>query len=331
MKGHAVVFTNKLQVAYQEVEIPDPGIHDVLVDIQYSWISVGTESSFLRGDRIAGERMYTEGDPWPFPNVAGYQKVGVVRSVGSEVTEVKPGDRVFVAMSKVSGMFFSQGGHLQPSVSSMDQIWKIPDEASLVDYSALVLAQVGYNCGIRPAIQEGELAVVIGDGLVGHWTAQTLVHRGAKVVMLGRHDFRLKYTEPPIITIHTKRTDPAAYFSGQTITAIIDTVGAMDTVYALQPFLRRESHIVSAGFLGDRGRVDIQKLREKEITLHTPSGWTKPRMDQTLRGIREGWLKTSPLITHRFAVEEASKAWELILGNKESSLGIILDWTRAGN
>ena len=34
---------------------------------------------------------------------------------------------------------------------------------------------------------------MIGDGMVGNWTAQTLLKRGAKVMVLGRHDQRLRY------------------------------------------------------------------------------------------------------------------------------------------
>ena len=58
--------------------------------------------------------------------------------------------------------------------------------------SGLVLTQVGYNTGMRPTVNEGDCAIVIGDGMVGHWTAQTLQARGARVLMIGRHDERLQ-------------------------------------------------------------------------------------------------------------------------------------------
>jgi threonine dehydrogenase-like Zn-dependent dehydrogenase len=83
---------------------------------------------------------------------------------------------------------------------------------------------------------------------------------------------------------------------------------------------------VSAGFLGDTGTIDIQKLRGQEITLHTPSGWTGPRMEATIAAISEGWLRTSPLITHRFRAEQAAEAWSFIRGNKSGCLGVVLEW-----
>ena len=79
MQANAVVFTAPNTVEFSPVNCPDPGPADVVVRLTQSWISNGTEGSFLRGERIEGDTPYSgEGDPWPFPIVAGYQKVGVV-------------------------------------------------------------------------------------------------------------------------------------------------------------------------------------------------------------------------------------------------------------
>ena len=80
MQAKAVVFPGPNQVEVREVTCPDPGPGDVVVRVPHSWISNGTEGSFLRGERIAGDTAYREGDPWPFPIVAGYQKIGVVET-----------------------------------------------------------------------------------------------------------------------------------------------------------------------------------------------------------------------------------------------------------
>lgn len=327
MLGKAVVFTDRLQVEYKEVEIPEPGPQEVVIDVEHSWISIGTESSFLRAERITGEQAYKETDPWPFPHVAGYQKVGRVRSAGSEVQGLSTGDRVFATVSHVSGMFYSFGGHISPAVTHASQVWTIPDDKPSVDYSGMVLTQVGYNCGSRPPVHPGDRAVVIGDGLVGQWAAQTLLHRGAQVIVLGRHDERLQYLPDQVAGVNTRRLSLQEALTGQEgIAIVVDTVGANDTVQEVRAFMRRDSHWVSAGFLGANGLVDIQSLREQEMTLHTPSGWSKERMDRTFEGIMEGWLRTASLITHRFPVEQAAEAWKLIVENKSACLGVILDW-----
>ncbi|MDB4385584.1 alcohol dehydrogenase catalytic domain-containing protein, partial [Opitutaceae bacterium] len=117
MKAQAVVFTAPGEVKFQDVSCPDPGPNDVVVDITHSWISNGTEGSFLRGERLAGDTAKAPGDPEPFPMIAGYQKVGWVREVGAEVKDFAVGDFVFAIMSAVEGMFDNQfAGHVSPSV-----------------------------------------------------------------------------------------------------------------------------------------------------------------------------------------------------------------------
>lgn len=339
MRGKAVVFPDKGQVVFDEVNIPEPGSEDVVIDVEYSWISTGTESSFFRGERLTGEQLYRTGDPWPFPIAAGYQKVGTVRSVGAAVTGFRPGDRVFATVSHVKEMHFPFAGHITPAVTDVREVWKLPEAADPLDYAGAVLTQVGYNCGIRPAIREGDWAVVIGDGLVGQWAAQTLQHRGARVTVLGRHEERLRLLPPAARGVLVPATlqqggglqeayrSALAFCAGE-VAALVDTVGDMQACRAIQPLLRRDSHWVSAGFLGDTGAVDIQSLRDQEITLHSPSGWTRERMDRTMEGIAAGWLRTAPLLTHRYPIQRVQEAWQLIAEKREPFLGILLDWTK---
>ncbi|MBO7745851.1 zinc-binding dehydrogenase [Paenibacillus sp. MWE-103] len=330
MKAEAVVFEDRMRAAFREVEVPEPGERDVVIEVAHSWISIGTESSFFRGERISGEVPYRPGDPWPFPHVAGYQKVGTAVRVGGAVTHVRPGDRVFATVSRIGGLFFDFGGHVNPAVTDGSQVWKLPDaDVPDVAYSGAVLTQVGYNCGSRPPVERGDIAVVVGDGLVGHWAAQTLHRRGADVRMLGRRPGRLRLAEEGgyAAALNGRLLDPAAELArAGGIAVVVDTVGSLETFRRLQPLLRRDGHLVSAGFLGEDGAIDIQTLRAQEITLHTPSGWTQPRMDATIRGIAEGWLRTLPLVTHRFPARDAVRAWELIAAPGSPCLGVVLDW-----
>lgn len=332
MKAHAVVAVKPWNVQYREVEAPDPGPDDAVIRVAHSWISNGTEGSFVRGERIAGDTPRSRRDPLPFPHVPGYQKVGTVEWVGSNVTKVQPGDLVFATVSRVTGMFYDYGGHISPAVTHQSQVWKLPPSLEPVSVSGLVLAQVGYNTGMRPHIGPGDAAVVIGDGLVGHWTAQTLQSRGARVLMLGRHDDRLSLLEPGLgdATVNTAAEsgwlDGVRTWASDGVQVIADTVGSISTLEALLPLVRHNGHISSAGFYGHEGKVDIQKLRNLEITLHAPAGWSKDRMDATLDLLVRGSLTTKRLISHRFPVMEATRAFDLILLRSEPFLGVVLDW-----
>jgi 3-hydroxyethyl bacteriochlorophyllide a dehydrogenase len=331
MQAQAVVFTDRGQVEFQEVTVPEPGPREVVVRVRHSWISNGTEGSFLRGERIAGDTPYRPGDPWPFPQVAGYQKVGTVEWVGPEVSDLSVGEWVFATVSRVEGMFFPFGGHVSPAVTDRSQIWKLPPGLSPLAASGLVLTQVGYNCGTRPPVTPGEAAVVIGDGLVGHWTAQTLYWRGARVILVGKHEDRLaRFPEGERRhRVNIRRTDWAKAVQAlapEGVAIVVDTVGSVPAVEACYPLLRHNGHIVSAGFYGTAGQIDIQPMRARELTLYTPAGWARNRMDATLGLIASGHLQTEPLITHHFPASQAAAAWRLILERTEPVLGVILDW-----
>lgn len=333
INAKAVVFPEKNQVEFQSVTCPDPGPTDVVVRLRHSWISNGTEGSFLRGERIAGDVAYRPGDPIPFPIVAGYQKVGVVDWVGAEVTRVRVGQTVFCTVSAVNGMFDERGGHVSPAVTDQSQVWPVPNGVDPLAVSGLVLTQVGYNCGARPSVDVGDTALVIGDGMVGLWAAQTLSWRGCRVILAGRHEDRLARFQPGFgrETVDTTEVDLEAMLERRRVTlqVIVDSVGSIEAISRYARFAPRFAHVVSAGFYGVDDLLAVQQLRNAEIAVDLVSGWTTPRLETTLELVGQGHLETLPLITNHFPAAEAATAWRYITEKRENALGVILDWEGA--
>jgi 2-desacetyl-2-hydroxyethyl bacteriochlorophyllide A dehydrogenase len=339
MKANAVVFTGRNQVAFQEIACPEPGPEDVVVALHHSWISNGTEGSFLRGERLSGDEAWRPGDPAPFPMVAGYQKVGRVVAMGAAARRFREGDWVFASMSRVCGMFDNRfAGHVSPGVCAVDDVIALPDGLDPLAASGLVLTQVGYNCGTRPACERGDLAVVLGDGLVGQWAGQTLAQRGARVVLVGRHRDRLARFSRFGETIEVEASDPYGVAALRRLTTspvsvLVETVGQVRGLEAYRPEMVRGGQVVIAGFYQPSGDVNLQTslqaFRNHELSFHLVSGATRPRLEATLRWIRDGRLDTLGLLTHRFPVERAAEAWALIESKREPVLGVVLDWSSA--
>ena len=337
MKSQAVVFTARNQVEYREIESPEPGAEDVVMELHHSWISNGTEGSFLRGERISGDVAWLPGDPEPFPMVAGYQKVGRVLSVGSAVTRFKPGDWVFSSMSKVCGMFDNQyAGHVSPSVCDQGALMPLPSGLDPVAFSGLVLTQVGYNCGSRSPVHPGLVAVVVGDGLVGQWSGQTLASQGAKVAMIGRHDDRLDRFKKFGQTIKSSADNGVAAFRELglgPVQILVETSGSRQVLNDYLPLMKRNGHMVIAGFYPKAAEVNLlqalQQFRNYELSFDLVSGATQERLDETMRWIADGRIDPMGCISHRFPVAEAAKAWALIESKSEPVLGVVLDWPAA--
>lgn len=196
MKSAAIVFTRPGEIELGEVEVPSElGPTEVLVRTQLSGLSTGTErwlltARFFRAATpVGGERG--------FPLVPGYQKVGVVERVGASVRAFRPGDRVFCTVGRITAgakardVAGARGGHLRYSVQDQAEVISLPPGLDPRAAAGLVLTQVGHNGASRPPIEPGDVAVVLGDGLVGQYAAQTLRARGARVLISGRRAFRL--------------------------------------------------------------------------------------------------------------------------------------------
>ena len=72
----------KFDIRYEDIEKPVPKSNEVLIKVKYTGIC-GSDVPRVNGDACHF-----------FPNVLGHEFSGVVEEVGSDVTKVKPGDRV---------------------------------------------------------------------------------------------------------------------------------------------------------------------------------------------------------------------------------------------
>src|SRR3989304_7854918 len=99
MKAKAVVFTEKNKVSIKEVALSEMADNEVLVDVEYSFVSPGTEAWVLNGKFHYGSEQ-----DYAFPLIPGYQHTGQVAAIGKDVKSVKPGDRVFGSFNKIENI-----------------------------------------------------------------------------------------------------------------------------------------------------------------------------------------------------------------------------------
>jgi len=190
------VFDRAGKVVVEEVPVPTPAAHDVLVGVRYSLISAGTEAATLQKTPLELARQ-TWSDPWlranvkemltsggwratadrvmdqlSMPRPVGYSGAGVVLETGREVEGIRPGVRVA----------FATGGHAEVVCVSRNLLVPIPDG---VDDRSACFVTVGGICmqGVRRSGAEiGDVVAVIGQGLIGQVTSQILLAAGANVI-----------------------------------------------------------------------------------------------------------------------------------------------------
>ncbi len=279
------------------------------------------------------------------PLPLGYCNVGVIAEVGKGVEGFKTGDRVV-----------SNGPHADVAKVAKNLCARIPDNVDDESAAFTVVASIGLQ-GIRLAEPTlGEAFVVTGVGLIGLLTVQLLRAHGCRVLAIDfdasklalARQFGAETCNPG------KGEDPVAagtaFSRGQGVDAVIITAStkSSDPVTQAARMSRKRGRIVLVGVTGlELNRADFY---EKELTFQVscsygpgrydpnyedkgqdyPYGlvrWTEQRnFEAVLDMMASGQIDVKPLITHRYAFEEAPRAYQVLTEDK-SALGILLQYT----
>jgi 2-desacetyl-2-hydroxyethyl bacteriochlorophyllide A dehydrogenase len=332
VKSLAIIFPEPRRVVVEEVPIPDPRDDEVRVAIEYSALSPGTERWCLTGKLTVPNEP-----PMTFPHLPGYQAAGIIQEVGAAVRGLSVGDRVFSRNCRPPAMWNGSwwGGHVAVHVAPADSVIRLPDTVSTREASGVLLAQVGYNGANKPPLQAGDVALVIGEGLVGQYAAQVLRHRGARVILSGLAPERLaaatRHSADEVFD--ATRGDLASFVREKYpkgVAIALDTASNAATVRTCANLLCHGGHLVMNGFYPpSESAVDWHWLRGKELTLHCPNSRTRARLEATLGLIAGGVMKVEELVTHELALVEAPHAYQMLLDPAASFLGVIIRWPKA--
>jgi predicted dehydrogenase/threonine dehydrogenase-like Zn-dependent dehydrogenase len=278
------------------------------------------------------------------PLAMGYSNAGVVLAVGDGVTGFAVGDRVA-----------SNGKHAEVVNVPANLCAKVPDSVADDEAAFTVLAAVALQ-GIRlvqPTL--GEAVVVTGLGVIGLLTVQLLRAHGCRVMAVDFDDARLELArrmgaEVVRLAVGESPVDAARSFSrGRGVDAVIIAAStrSSDPVHQAASMCRKRGRIVLVGVAGlDLRRDDFY---EKELTFQVscsygpgrydsryeheghdyPVGyvrWTEQRnFEAVLDMMASGRLDVKPLVSHRFAIESADRAYAALTDDR-SALGILIEY-----
>jgi predicted dehydrogenase len=278
------------------------------------------------------------------PLPLGYCNVGRVLEAGSQVHGFAVGDRVV-----------SNGRHAEVVAVPANLCAKVPAGVSDEAAAFTVLGAIALQ-GIRLAAPTlGETVVVMGLGLVGLLTVQLLLANGCRVIGIDVDAARLELARSfgaEVIPL-AAGADPVAaaerLTGGRGVDAVLiaASTSSSDPVHQAARMSRKRGRIVLVGVTGlELSRADFY---EKELSFqvscsygpgrHDPTyeeqgvdypigfvRWTEQRnFEAVLDMLAAGRLDVRPLISHRFAIDRAAEAYDLITGGGPS-LGVLLDY-----
>jgi 3-hydroxyethyl bacteriochlorophyllide a dehydrogenase len=308
MRALAVVLEKPEHLVLSRLELAPAGAEDVVVDVEWSGISTGTERLLWSG------RM----PPFPgmgYPLVPGYESVGRVVAAGDRAV-IQPGARVFVpgarCFGEVRGLF---GGAAARVVVPGSKV--MPFDESLGERGVLLaLAATAYHATSGPDAHAPDL--IVGHGVLGRLVARLAVLAGAQPVVWERNPERAQGAEGYRV-VHP---DDDARRDYRTICDVSGDAGLLDTLIAR---LARGGEIVLAGFYSEALSFAFPPAFMREARIRVAAEWR----DSDLAAVRElaeaGRLSLHGLITHRRDAGDAAAAYRTAFDEPEC-LKMILDW-----
>jgi predicted dehydrogenase/threonine dehydrogenase-like Zn-dependent dehydrogenase len=279
----------------------------------------------------------------------GYSCAGFVLDVGAGASDAfHVGDRVACAGA-------GQANHAEIVAVPKNLSVHVPDGVSFEDAAFVTVGAIALQ-GVRIAdVRVGEASVVVGLGLVGQLTVQLLKAAGCRVFGIDVASDKVELALASGADAACLRSDAdlvqrvKAFSHGRGADAILIAAAASssDPIQIAPSLARDRAVVVAVGMIG----MDVPRnaYYEKELQVRLsrsygpgrydrtyeehgvdyPPGyvrWTEQRnMEGFLDLVAAGSVQPSRLVTHRFPIAEAERAYEVVTG-AEPSLGILLEY-----
>jgi 2-desacetyl-2-hydroxyethyl bacteriochlorophyllide A dehydrogenase len=184
----AIVYEEINKVGIRDLELGECAPNEIIVETIYTFVSPGTELRVLGGH-------YSK--PEDFPLIPGYSAVARVVKVGAEVKGFRVGDLVSgrnpaKPVPGLKSMWGGQASHHIYATTGEDRAVLLPQGIEPLDYVIAEVASISFR-GIEAANPvPGETAIVIGQGMIGAFSAAWLMDRGCRVIVCDVDERRLQ-------------------------------------------------------------------------------------------------------------------------------------------
>ncbi|MGD1018022.1 MAG: bi-domain-containing oxidoreductase [Verrucomicrobiia bacterium] len=304
------------------------------------------------GLSAAVRKVQSQLDQW---KALGYSCAGTIIEVGEGVAGLSVGDRV-----ACGGQDYAS--HAEEVVVPQNLCAKLPEGVALEQAVFTTLGAIAMQ-GVRQAdARLGESVAVIGLGLVGQLTVQILKAAGCVVLGIDVSAEACELATRCGCDAVATRTSgdiervAARLTNGFGVDAAIIAAAAPtnDPIELAAKICRERGRVVMVGVTGMELPRDLFYEKELEFKLSRSYGpgrydplyeekgvdypigyvrWTEQRnMEAFVQLLAGKRVDVTPLITHTFAIEDASKAYELITGKTEERfVGVLLEYPKIEN
>ncbi len=337
MTNKTAYMTDPYTLSLKEVPMPIPGPTDVIVNIEYCGIC-GSDVHYYKEGRIGD--YIVEGE-----FTLGHETAGTITQVGSQVKDLKVGDRVALEPGITCGKceFCKQGkynlcpdvvffatppvqGALQNYVCHpADMCFKLPDNVSTKAGALVEPLAVGMHACKQGDVTLGDSVVILGTGCIGLVTLLSAKALGASnVIVVDLFEKRLEFakklganhvinakTENVLERIHQLLGDRGA-------DVVIETAGAVPTIKETPYIAKRGGTIVLVGLASSKTiEYDFSEVMNKELTIKSVFRY-RNLYPTCINAIADGTIDVEQIVTHEFSFEDSKLAFDTVIKDAQN-------------
>ena len=335
----AAFYYNNHDVRVEEIPVPNISEDEALLKVMASGIC---GSDVLEWYRIPKA-----------PRVLGHEATGIISKVGSQVKNIKVGDRVFVshhvpcnqcrycqrgnhtACHTLHTTNYYPGGFAQyvkiPKINVQCGIYELPDvmsfeEGTFIEPLACVLR------GQRLAnLQKDDTLLIIGSGISGILHAQLAKYKGIEnIVVADINPYRLELAKKfgAHHALNAKDNLPQALKDindGRLADQVIVCTGATSAAMSAMDCVESGGTILFFAVPDPTVKlsVPINQFWRNEITMRTSYGAAPNDLEDSMKVLIAKQLNIKDMITHRLNLREAKEGFRL-MAEAGQSLKVIL-------
>lgn len=312
MDARAIVIEEPRKLALCDLSLQDPTDHDVVVDIETSGISTGTEKLLWSGRMPMFPGM-------GYPLVPGYESVGRVVEAG-RLSGRAVGQRVFIPGANcyrdVRGLFGGAASRVVVAGRKAARVDETLGERAIL----LALAATAHHA-VRPDTRKPP-ELIVGHGVLGRLVARIAVGCGGEPTVWETDAARQAGSEGAYAVVHPDNDARRDY------RRICDVSGDSGLLDMLVARLARGGEINLAGFYDQRLSFAFPPAFMREARIRVSAEWAQDDLDAVTALIGADKLRLDGLITHVAAPEAFDEAYTTAFTDP-SCLKMVLDWRQA--
>lgn len=334
------VMTEPGKIEFREIPIPEIKDDEVLIKMT----NIGICGSDIHV--FHGEHPFTS-----YPVTQGHEVSGEIISVGKDVADFKPGQKVTIQPQVTCGKchpcrhgkynlceelkvmgFQTTGMASQFFVTDAARVIALPENVSPVEGAMIEPLAVAVHAIRRAGDVSGLKIVVLGAGPIGNLVAQTAKGLGAAEVMITDiSDFRLKKAAECGIDhcVNTKSENLgeaiAKAYGADKADVIYDCAGNNVTMGQAIQYARKGSMIILVAVFASMASIDLAVANDHELDINSSMMYRREDYVTAIELVQSGKVKLQPLVSKSFPFRQFSDAYRYIEENRESTMKVIVN------